>query len=335
MRTRPRARTGLTALIAAAALAVTAVGCGSAAEEAGGGSPAKSGDGEAAGGGVTVSHLKGSTTLKAPARKVVALEWTYAEDLLALGVSPAGVADVKGYDQWVTGGPRFGKDVKDVGTRQAPSLETIKALKPDLIITSKVRSEANYEQLNKIAPTLMFDPYSTDSEYTEMRDTLKKIGTAVGKPEAADTALKDLDAKIAAAKQKLDTAKKNGAEVTVARGYTTDGAAVVEVLTDSTIPGGLLPQLGLKNAWTGKADAYGMSKVDIEGLKPVEKSSLVYVAAKDDDVFATSLPKNALWQNLDFAKDKRVHALDPGTWFFGGPFSTAQVADEIASALTS
>ncbi|GGQ01178.1 ABC transporter substrate-binding protein [Streptomyces roseolilacinus] len=337
MRTPPRARTALTALLAAAALAVTAVGCGSAAEEAGGGSPTKEGDAGAGreGGGVTVSHLKGSTTLKQPAKKVVALEWTYAEDLLALGVSPAGVADVKGYGQWVTGGPRFGADVKDVGTRQAPSLETIKALKPDLIVTSKVRSEANYEQLNKIAPTLMFDPYSTDGEYEEMRATLKTIGTAVGKPEAADAALKDLDAKIDAAKRKLAAGKRNGAEVTVARGYTTDGAAVVEVLTDSTIPGGLLPRLGLRNAWKGKADAYGMSKVDIEGLKPVEKSSLVYVAAKDDDVFTTSLPKNALWQNLDFAKGKRVHALDPGTWFFGGPFSTAQVADEIASALTS
>ncbi|MFD3355606.1 ABC transporter substrate-binding protein [Streptomyces fradiae] len=326
-------RMALTALLAAAALAVTAVGCGSAAEEAGGGSPA--GDGGGGGGGVTVTHLKGSTTLKAPAKKVVALEWTYAEDLLALGVSPAGVADVEGYGQWVTGGPRFGTGVRDVGTRQAPSLETIKALKPDLIITSRVRSEANYAQLDKIAPTLMFDPYSTDSEYEEMRATLKTIGTAVGRPEAADTALKDLDAKIGAAKRKLDAAKKGGTEVTVARGYTTDGAAVVEVLTGSTIPGGLLPRLGLRNAWQGQADAYGMSKVDIEGLKPVEKSSLVYVAARNDDVFAGSLPKNALWRNLDFAKNDRVHALDPGTWFFGGPYSTAQVADEIADALTS
>ncbi|MFV2119602.1 ABC transporter substrate-binding protein [Streptomyces sp. Act-28] len=338
MRTPPRARTALTALLAAAALAVTAVGCGSAAEEAGGGTPTKGGNGSAGreGGGITVSHLKGSTTLQRPAGRVVALEWTYAEDLLALGVSPVGVADLEGYDQWVTGGPRFGAAVKDVGTRQAPSLETVKALKPDLIITSKVRSEGNYEQLNEIAPTLMFDPYSTDGgEYEEMRATLKTLGTAVGRPEAADTVLKDLDAKIAAAGRRLAAAKKDGTEVTVARGYTTDGAAVVEVLTDSTIPGGLLPRLGLRNAWKGEADAYGMSKVDIEGLRPVEKSSLVYVAAKDDDVFATSLPKNALWRNLDFAKGGRVHALDPGTWFFGGPFSTAQVADEIANALTS
>ncbi|WP_236239380.1 ABC transporter substrate-binding protein [Streptomyces sp. CC228A] len=336
MRTPPRAARALTALFAAAALAVTAAGCGSAAEEAGGGAPRKAPGGkEAASGPLTVTHLKGTTTLEEPATRVVALEWTYAEDLLALGVSPAGVADIKGYDQWVTGGPRLAPSVKDVGTRQAPSLETVKALKPDLIITSKVRSEANYDQLDDIAPTLMFDPYSAEGEYQEMRSTLEKIGTAVGRQEAAGAALKELDGKIAAARKRLADAQRDGAEVTVARGYTTDGAAVVEVLTDSTIPGGLLPQLGLRNAWAGKADAYGMSKVDIEGLKPVEKSSLLYVAAKDDDVFATALPKNALWRNLDFAKGGRVHALDPGTWFFGGPFSTALVADEIADALTS
>lgn len=321
----------LSALCAAAALALTA-GCGAAADEAGG---SGKDDGGAKGGALSLTHVKGTTKLDAPAKKVVALEWTYAEDLLALGVSPTGVADKKGYGQWVTAGPRFASSVKDVGTRQAPSLETIKALKPDLIITSKVRSEANYAQLNKIAPTLMFDPYSSDSEYTEMRTTLKTIGAAVGKKDAADRTLKDLDGKIAAARKKIAGAGKNGSEVTVARGYTTDGAAVVELLTDSTIPGALLPELGLKNGWRGKADAYGMAKVDVEGLKPVEKSSLVYVAAKNDDVFATSLPKNALWKNLDFVKKDRVHALDRGTWFFGGPFSTGQTADEIAGALTS
>lgn len=322
----------LTTLFAALALAVTA-GCGSAAEEAGGG--AKNEAGGAGKGAVTVSDVKGKTTLDAPAERVVALEWTYAEDLLALGVSPVGVADIKGYNQWVTAGPRFEDAVKDVGTRQAPSLETIKALDPDLIITSEIRSAGNYGQLQKIAPTLMFDPYASDSEYQEMRATLQTIGKAVGKEKAADKALSKLDDRIAAARKKIAEAGKDGEKVTVARGYTTDGAAVVEILTGSTIPGALLPKLGLENAWTGEADAYGMSKVDIEGLKAVEKSSLVYVAAKDDDVFADSFPKNALWQELDFVKNDRVHALDPGTWFFGGPFSTARVADEIAGALTS
>ncbi|MFM9370284.1 ABC transporter substrate-binding protein [Streptomyces sp. Da 82-17] len=326
-------RRTLTALVAASALALTASACGSAADQAGGGGD-KQDSGSSGKGSITVEDVKGEQKLDGPAKKVVALEWTYAEDLLALGVQPTGVADIKQYDQWVTAGPRFGKETKDVGTRQAPSLESIKALKPDLIVTSKIRSEANLKQLKEIAPTLMFDPYSTDSEYEEMQTTLKTLGTATGKEDAADKALKDLDGKIAAAKKKLADAGKDGEKVTVARGYTTDGAATVEILTESTIPGALLPKLGLENGWNGKADAYGMSKVDVEGFKPVEKSTLAYVAAKNDDVFAKSLPKNALWKNLDFVKKDRVHALDPGTWFFGGPYSTAQAADEIAAALT-
>jgi ferric hydroxamate transport system substrate-binding protein len=322
----------LTALMATAAITLAA-GCGSAGDEAGGNNGKKSGS-EQDGGAVAVSDIKGEKKLDAPAKKVVALEWTYAEDLMALGETPAGVADSKGYGQWITAGPRIDKSVKDVGTRQEPSLETIKALKPDLIITSKLRSSANYDQLQKIAPTLMFDPYAGGSEYDEMRTTLKTIGTAVGKEDRAAKVLDGLDDKIGKARQKLADGRKEGDEVTVARGYTAEGAAVVELLTESTIPGSLLPKLGLKNAWTGKADAYGMSKVDPEGLKKAEKSSLVYVAEKKDDVFTKQLAKNALWKELDFVKNDRVHDLDPGTWYFGGPYSTAQVADEIAGALT-
>jgi ABC-type Fe3+-hydroxamate transport system substrate-binding protein len=321
----------LTALTVTAAITLAA-GCGSAGDEAGGDN-GKSGSAQG-GGAVTVSDIKGKKKLDAPAKKVVALEWTYAEDLMALGETPAGVADSKGYGQWITAGPRLDKSVKDVGTRQEPSLETIKALKPDLIITSKLRSSANYGQLQKIAPTLMFDPYAGGSEYDEMRTTLKTIGTAVGKEDKAATVLDGLDDKIGKARRKLEDGKKEGDEVTVARGYTAEGAAVIELLTDSTIPGSLLPRLGLKNAWKGKADAYGMSKVDPEGLKKAEKSSLVYVAEKKDDVFTKQLAKNALWKELDFVKNDRVHDLDPGTWYFGGPYSTAQVAEEIAGALT-
>lgn len=324
----------LTALAAAAALALAA-GCGSAGDESGGNGTQNGGSGNSSGkdGAITVTDTRGQTALDAPAERVVALEWTYAEDLLALGVTPAGVADIEGYHKWVTAGPRIDDAVRDVGTRQEPSLESIKALDPDLIVTSQLRSESNYQQLQDIAPTLMFDPYAGKSEYREMRRTLQTIATAVGREEQAQQTLTQLDDKIGKARKQLADAGSNGAEVTVARGYSTDGAAVVEILTDSTIPGALLSELSLKNAWIGKADAYGMSKVDVEGLKEVEDSTLVYVAAEDDDVFADKLAGNALWQELDFVRQERVHALDPGTWFFGGPYSAAQVAQEIADAL--
>src|SRR5690606_38392702 len=56
---------------------------------------------EAAGEPVTITGTNGEVKLDAPAKKVVVLEWTYAEDLLAVGVQPAGMADIVEYGNYV------------------------------------------------------------------------------------------------------------------------------------------------------------------------------------------------------------------------------------------
>ena len=50
---------------------------------------------------ITIKHAEGETKLDKPAKKVVVLEWVYSEDLLALGVQPVGMADIKNYNKWV------------------------------------------------------------------------------------------------------------------------------------------------------------------------------------------------------------------------------------------
>ena len=91
---------------------------------------------------ITIKHAEGETKLDKPAKKVVVLEWVYSEDLLALGVQPVGMADIKNYNKWVNTKTKPSKDVVDVGTRQQPNLEEISRLKPDLIITASFRSKA-------------------------------------------------------------------------------------------------------------------------------------------------------------------------------------------------
>ena len=85
----------------------------------------------AAGGPVTVTDSRGKEiTLKAPATKVVGLEWGEVEMLVSLGVMPVGVADPKGYGTWVT--PRSSTRVSrtsapaasPASTRSSPSSPT-------------------------------------------------------------------------------------------------------------------------------------------------------------------------------------------------------------------
>src|SRR5690606_21233751 len=82
----------------------------------------------------TIEHALGVTRVPQPVQRIVALEWTYVEGLLALGVQPVGIADLGGYAAWVTIGPQLSPDVVSVGTRQEPSIESIAHLQPDLII---------------------------------------------------------------------------------------------------------------------------------------------------------------------------------------------------------
>ena len=96
-------------------------------------------------------------TADAAAKRVVAIEWDTVENLHMLGMAPVGAADMKGYDTWVAA-PRP-RGMKDIGSRQSPSLERIAALKPDLIVVPDYRSTKNLAQLKRIAPVLVTHPY--------------------------------------------------------------------------------------------------------------------------------------------------------------------------------
>ena len=82
-----------------------------------------------------------------------------------LGMAPVGAADMKGYDTWVAA-PRP-RGMKDVGSRQSPSIERIAALRPDLIVVPDYRSTKNLAQLKKIAPVLVTHPYPASRQPAE------------------------------------------------------------------------------------------------------------------------------------------------------------------------
>ncbi|MCA1673060.1 MAG: ABC transporter substrate-binding protein, partial [Actinobacteria bacterium] len=136
-----------TVLAATAALVIS--GCGTTETPAG----------EAPGGGgdeqIRVTDTRGKEiVLDAPASKVVGLEWNVVEHLVSLGVMPVGVADVKGYSAWVKAEP-LDDTVTDVGVRGEPSIDSIAALAPDLVISTPDVPEAALAQLEEIAPVLV------------------------------------------------------------------------------------------------------------------------------------------------------------------------------------
>lgn len=319
-------RRTLGALAVAALLALA--GCSSG--TAGGGTAGPSG-----GGGLAVTDSTGTVHLPKPATKVVALEWSYVEELLTLGVTPVGVADKATYGTWVTAGPKLPASVPDVGKRAQPSLEQIKALNPDLIVAERSRVTANLGQLRQIAPVLVFDGYSpNDALVAANRDHFTQLAKAVGRQSRAARALKSYDQKVSQAKGALAAAGKAGTEVTLAQGFSVNGQPVIRAYTEHAQAVQVLESIGLRNAWHGKdSDPSGFTTVGVEGLTAVSGSTLLYVAQPADNPFTGALAGNATWKSLGFVSGGRVRALDAGTWFWGGPDSNALLIDQALKAL--
>ena len=102
----------------------------------------------------TIKHDLGETKITGTPSKIVALEFSFADDLASIGVKPVGIADDGDSSRII---PEIADKVSgytSVGTRQSPSLQNIAALQPDLIIADSSRHKDIYSQLSQIAPTV-------------------------------------------------------------------------------------------------------------------------------------------------------------------------------------
>ncbi|WP_336780461.1 iron-siderophore ABC transporter substrate-binding protein [Paenibacillus illinoisensis] len=333
----------LNGLLLLLVFALTLAGCGSASTSSNG-SAADAGEGnasdntqtEAASGPVTVKHKRGELTLDKPAERVVTLEWTYTEDVVALGVQPVGNADNANYKVYVTPEAALDDSVTDIGTRSEPNLEAIAALKPDLIIANADNNNAVYDQLNAIAPTMEFDPYDGDGyNYDKMTDIFNNIAIALGKEDKAKQVLDELDQHYVEAKEKLAAAGKEDFHFALTQAFTYQNAASLRMFTDNSVVIGTLDKIGLVNDWKPeKLEGYGFSTVGIESLSDVQDSNFIYITQPDDDVFGTAMKDNSVWNGLNFVKENRLYQLDSTTWTFGGPISSKVLVDGVVEAIT-
>jgi len=286
---------------------------------------------------ITIAGVLGDVELEVTAKRVVALEWTYAEDLLAVGVQPIGVTDIQNYNNWVQIEEKFDDNVVDVGTRQEPSLEKIAELKPDLIIAIKFRHEGIKSELESIAPTVFFDPYPTDenfNQYDEMESTFREIAKAVGKSSEAERVLAELEATYLEAKAAIDSANLSTQDVLLTQAFSANQAPQIRLFTPNALASVILEKIGLNNVHTSEElEIYGFSTVNVEALTKYEEANYLYVVQDNDNIYENQLKDNKVWNGLEFVNENRTFPLGGDAWLFGGPLSAKVVVDRIVNTL--
>ena len=136
----------------------------------------------------------GSTTLEEPPQRIVSLDTQWTDVLVALE-APLAAAALDPYTDdgtypWQTDMPA---DVERIPVEDGSiPYEAIAALDPDLIvITYYATSEADYDLLSDIAPTI---PLLGDEEVDASQDIAAVAGQIIGDPGAAATLVADVDA---------------------------------------------------------------------------------------------------------------------------------------------
>jgi ferric hydroxamate transport system substrate-binding protein len=157
---------------------------------------------------VPLTPLTGAPLLGAPlagvaarppaprAPRLVVLDWGLVETLLALGITPVGVAETKTYNDSVVT-PLVPPQVVDVGLRLAPSLELLQQLAPDLILINSSQ-ESQRPMLERIAPVCAFAVYTdAGAPYAHSQDVTLQVARLCG-CESAGHALIDATARVLA-----------------------------------------------------------------------------------------------------------------------------------------
>ncbi|MBC7270837.1 MAG: iron-siderophore ABC transporter substrate-binding protein [Streptomyces sp.] len=288
--------------------------------------------------GITLTDASGAeVTLDGPAEKVVGTEWNVVESLVSLGVDPVGVADVKGYTTWDTSAP-LNNDPKDIGTRGEPSMDTIAALNPDLVVATTDLPAAAVKQLRKIAPVLQVRSADAADQIGRMKENLDLIAEATGTTEEATKVKAAFDTKVEEGRKALADAGLDGAGIAFADGYVMSNQVSIRPYTSGSLIGDVNEAIGLKNAWTIEGDeSYGLGATDVEGLTELGDVQFAYIGSDGDgasDPFGKELADNSVWKSLTFVKKGNVHRLPDGIWMFGGPESMSAYVDAVVDALT-
>ncbi len=275
---------------------------------------------------ITVRDTKGEVEIPAEPKRIVDLSGN-SDILSLLGYSVAGTANSDAYDytQLPTylQEPLQGAKILGYSMQDTMDIEGILELHPDLIIISGVQ-EKMYEQLKKIAPTLMVELAQTD-----WRQDVNTFARMLQQEDRAASWLKSYDEK----------AKKAGAAVRKANGEDTTYLALLAsggqlfVFDAAGIGSVLYEDMGLKKpANMPRQDSISLPVISYEGLADLDADHLIVVGTDAD---MKALKKNSIYKSMQAVKNNRVLELPSSPYFNIGYSSIGRdvFLDEVQSLL--
>ncbi|WP_312866152.1 iron-siderophore ABC transporter substrate-binding protein [Streptomyces boluensis] len=188
----------------------------------------------------------------------------------------------------------------------------IASLKPDLILSSKVRHEKVYDKLNAIAPTVF-----TETTGGPWKENLAVHAKALGMEKEAAAELKSYEKQAKALGEAIDKKYKGK----------TPSASVVRFIAGPTrlyqksaYSGVVLEDIGLERPKSQSSEDPEVSMKDVspEQIDKAE-ADLVFVTLADapEKTKQKDVTSNPVWKGLKAVKNDKVFTVPDETWMSG------------------
>jgi iron complex transport system substrate-binding protein len=274
---------------------------------------------------IRIPHMRGTLELEHEPRRIAVLDYQYADQLLSLGIHPAGSVACSVETDGLPAAlmESLGSMVR-LGTKERPDLQALADLRPDLIVCTSFQEHC-YGELLSIAPTVMFD------RYEDWRLTLLRFGEMLGRKQQALEALDTFNAKL----DRLRHGLGGGGEQTVALIRPRDGS--IRLHTDRHRTARLLYEdLGLAPPPFAVKQPGTSSLISLEAL-PELKADRLFVLTDNRNREQTRLyQQSPLWSSMRAVRSGRVRHCHTALWTgYYGPLAMNRVIDEIAETLLS
>ena len=262
--------------------------------------------------------------------QIAALDWTSAQNLLALGANVITLPERTRYSERVVE-PEASPNTHDLGLRSEPNLELLDSLAPDLIVLHP-ELDRLLPELNAIAPAILFDPDANDDlqpvdRLANARVKLERLADEIARSGAFSSYINAYEATISEASARL-------------RGY--DGRAIyIVTLLDTrralvfgknSLFQNLFDQFSIENAWDGPTSFYGHATVTIDALARQPHARLLSVGRESRLLLQPALQSPVI-ASLPYVREKRAVAIDD-VLFYGGLPSAQRFARLASFALT-
>jgi iron complex transport system substrate-binding protein len=277
-----------------------------------------------------IKHPFGKSCVPVKPQRVIALDETSMEALLALDLKPIATAQPNIAGSIIQKLGKKAEGIVSLGKDGQPNIEKMVQLNPDLILGFSVSAE-QYKLFSQIAPTVTLD-------YIQFgwKDALSRIAEINDKSEQAKILLEQYQHKVQALRTVINN-QPTKTTVSISRFYA--GKQVPEFRTKYSFPGSLITEVGISlpdmQNQLNTNENQPLVSVSLERLELLE-ADILFVALDPgaEDAFK-KYHNSQLWQNLNVVKNNRVHIVDSSYWIFGNILAANAILDDLFKYLVN